>query len=54
MIEQDDRPSAQRWHLETVHGLDATRATEIAGATASQACQLCDAWLRRQLEGLGK
>jgi len=39
-------------HLMELHGLRASAA--LAGARQSPGCDLCETWLRRQLEGLGK
>ena len=43
----------RRLHLVKVHGVPAYDALQNAGE-ASRPCGLCESWLRRQLEGLGK
>ena len=49
----EDQLQAAREHLSRVHGIPDELAIEIAVATGPQPCRLCEAWLRRQLEGLG-
>jgi hypothetical protein len=50
----EDQLQAAREHLSRVHGIPDELAIEIAVATGPQPCRLCEAWLRRQLEGLGE